>query len=208
MPSIYGSVGGKPMGMGAAILFRSQPQRTPLPVPEAVGTRAQHHQHRSELRLIEGPQHSHPCICVYSRKEVLGHRSYRTEAQLFGSSFLFFIFLIEKIAHLFFFFFSCFQCNSADEEAKLETMIGKIKEHPFCSVYENYSCEYAGVDENGRVLVKDLGEFGDAVLEDLWEAIQIEFPAAAIKPSVLEQERRIHQKFIVRKNPTNTFFTF
>ncbi len=47
-------------------------------------------------------------------------------------------------------------------------MCNQLKDHPYCNVYENYPCQYAGLDSKGTPLVKNLDEFGQAILEDLW----------------------------------------
>jgi hypothetical protein len=77
-------------------------------------------------------------------------------------------------------------------------MIEEIKLHPHCNVYENYPADYAGVDNKGRALLKNLETFGKVVLEDLWEAIQMEFPEATepINEWALEQRAQIMFKVI------------
>jgi telomerase protein component 1 len=61
---------------------------------------------------------------------------------------------------------------------------------------KNYACTYAGLDEQGKVVIGGLETFGQLVLEDLWAAIDQEHPADSAAPDELETERQYHEAFI------------
>ncbi len=70
-------------------------------------------------------------------------------------------------------------------------------------MYENYPCQFSGIDAKGRAMVTNLEEFGKVVLEDLWNAIQVEFPEVTEPVDSCLLEKRLQTAYQVRV--LNTF---
>lgn len=87
-----------------------------------------------------------------------------------------------------------FLAESDDAAKKLETLKDEIRKHS--SVFEDYPCGYGGLDENGQVKLSDLEVFGERLLEELWEAITLEYPEDPTPPDEVEIERSYHEAFI------------
>ncbi len=96
-----------------------------------------------------------------------------------------------------------FLAESDDAAQKLKVLKKEIKAK--CPVFENYPCAYDGLDENGKVKLTRLEDFGNRILDDLWTAICLEHPADALQPDDLAIERAFHETFI--ENRTEHFIT-
>lgn len=64
-----------------------------------------------------------------------------------------------------------------------------------CPVFD-YSCAFGGIGEDGKVMLTGLEAFGQRVLEDLWSAIEMEYPVVGMPPDELAIERAYHEAFI------------
>ncbi|XP_034559516.1 telomerase protein component 1-like [Notolabrus celidotus] len=64
---------------------------------------------------------------------------------------------------------SHFVAESKEAESKIKSLKDMIRDHGM-KVTENYSCEWGGVVD-GKPYLKNLEDFGKAVLDDLWTAI-------------------------------------
>jgi len=90
-----------------------------------------------------------------------------------------------------------------DEEAllKRDQLRDDMRDHPFCT-FHDYTCEYGGIDEEGKPVVTGLEDFERLVLEDMWQRIKSEFPPPPPPPSQLDLERSFHQFFIQERSRT------
>jgi len=66
-----------------------------------------------------------------------------------------------------------------------------IKNHQYCR-WKEYSCQYGGKDEEGKLTTTHLQEFEATVMEDLWRAICFEFPEREPSRSSLARETGFH----------------
>ncbi|KAL1280682.1 hypothetical protein QQF64_015282 [Cirrhinus molitorella] len=85
-----------------------------------------------------------------------------------------------------------FVAESKEAEAKMNSLKTWIQNSNF-KVTANYPCEWGGVVD-GKPYVKDLEDFGRAVLEDIWDAIQqlfVEETDEDVASEIKEQE--VHQ---------------
>ncbi|XP_058486983.1 telomerase protein component 1 [Solea solea] len=94
---------------------------------------------------------------------------------------------------------SDFAPESQGAEAKMASLKSRIRESDV-KVTENYSCKWGGVVE-GKPYLKNLEDFGKAVLEDLWVAVMKQFveedDEAEDAADVTEQE--VHQGALQRQ---------
>ncbi|XP_056246593.1 telomerase protein component 1 isoform X2 [Seriola aureovittata] len=94
---------------------------------------------------------------------------------------------------------SDFAPESKEAESKMDTLKSRIRASDV-KVTENYPCEWGGVVE-GKPYLKNLEDFGKAVLEDLWIAVVKQFveegEEAEAASDVTEQE--VHQGALQRQ---------
>ncbi|XP_035764298.1 telomerase protein component 1 [Neolamprologus brichardi] len=94
---------------------------------------------------------------------------------------------------------SHFAPESTDAAHKMASLKGRLLSSDV-KVTENYSCEWGGVVD-GKPYLKNLEDFGNAVLEDLWMAVKKLFvdeaEEAEAASEVLEQE--VHQEAMQRQ---------
>ncbi|MDP2767729.1 MAG: DUF4062 domain-containing protein [Candidatus Methanoperedens sp.] len=85
--------------------------------------------------------------------------------------------------------------ESEESAEKLKMLKDDIRKH--CPVFD-YPCAFCGVSEDGKVMLTDLEAFGQRVLEDLWSAIEMEYPVPVpeLQPDELAIERAYHEAFI------------
>ncbi|XP_028283440.1 telomerase protein component 1 [Parambassis ranga] len=92
-----------------------------------------------------------------------------------------------------------FAAESKDAESKMKSLKSRLLASDV-KVTENYSCEWGGVVE-GKPHLRNLEDFGKAVLEELWVAVQKLFveesEEAEAASEVLEQE--VHQGALQRQ---------
>jgi tetratricopeptide (TPR) repeat protein len=77
---------------------------------------------------------------------------------------------------------------------KLKELKAEIRRQ--CPVFENYPCDFGGVDEQSHVRLTNLDTFGKRVLEDLWEAIKAEHPHEELVIDEVSRERAYHDAFV------------
>ena len=87
-----------------------------------------------------------------------------------------------------------FLSDNDQAKAKLERLKDDIRAQR--SVRENYPCVYAGIDADGNASLTGLETFGQQLLEDLWSAIDQEYPADERPNDELSIERAFHEAFI------------
>lgn len=88
-----------------------------------------------------------------------------------------------------------FQPESKESAEKLKRLKDDVrKNYP---VFD-YSCAFGGIGEDGKVKPTGLDAFGEQVLEDLWSAIEMEYPVPVpeLHPDELAIERAYHDEFI------------
>ncbi|XP_071347004.1 telomerase protein component 1-like isoform X1 [Trachinotus anak] len=94
---------------------------------------------------------------------------------------------------------SHFVPESKEAESKMDALKNRIRASDV-KVTENYPCEWGGVVE-GKPYLKNLEDFGKAVLEDLWMAVEKQFveedEEAEAASDVTEQE--VHQGAVQRQ---------
>ncbi len=83
--------------------------------------------------------------------------------------------------------------ESEDAAEKLKKLKDDIRKN--CPVVD-YSCAFGGIGEDGKVMLTGLDAFGKQVLEDLWSAIDQEFPESKPPLDELAIERAYHEAFI------------
>ncbi|XP_077088615.1 telomerase protein component 1 [Siphateles boraxobius] len=84
-----------------------------------------------------------------------------------------------------------FVAESKEAEAKMNSLKTWIQNNEF-KVTDNYTCEWGGVVD-GKPYVKGLEDFGRAVLEDIWEAVQQLFVEETDEDLISEiKEQEVH----------------
>jgi telomerase protein component 1 len=83
--------------------------------------------------------------------------------------------------------------ESGEASQKLAALKNEIRAQ--CPVFEKYPCSYIG-HADGRVILGGLESFGQRVLQDLWSAIDQEYPEEILPPDELAVERSYHEAFI------------
>jgi len=78
--------------------------------------------------------------------------------------------------------------------ARKQELLEAMVDHPYCRT-RDYTCRYGGKDSSGKPHVTALQEFENAVLDDLWRAVQFEFPPPPPALSQLQKERQAHIQF-------------
>lgn len=79
-----------------------------------------------------------------------------------------------------------------DRRSLLTLLPQAIKEHPYC-VSRKYTCNYGGLDKEGKPHVINLTGLERMMLDDLYKALCFEFPIVPRPPTVFEQERETHR---------------
>ncbi|XP_017266584.1 telomerase protein component 1 isoform X2 [Kryptolebias marmoratus] len=91
---------------------------------------------------------------------------------------------------------SDFAAESKEAEDKLRSLKKRLLDCKV-KVTENYLCEWGGVVE-GKPYLKNLEEFGKAVLEDLWTAVQNQF-VEEDEEAEAASEQEVHQGVLQRQ---------
>jgi len=89
---------------------------------------------------------------------------------------------------------NAFLPETLDAARKLESLKDQIRKHS--PVFENYPCSYAGLDASGLVKLSGLQDFGARLLNDLWEAIKLEYPEDPTPIDETALERSYHEAFV------------
>eukprot|EP01124_Arcella_intermedia_P006950 TRINITY_DN1421_c0_g1_i1.p1 TRINITY_DN1421_c0_g1~~TRINITY_DN1421_c0_g1_i1.p1 ORF type:complete len:2329 (+),score=518.76 TRINITY_DN1421_c0_g1_i1:65-7051(+) len=85
-----------------------------------------------------------------------------------------------------------------DESEASKDKLDSLKERIRSSglpVYEDYPCSFGGVND-GKPTTTNLTEFAERVFQDLWKAIDAQYPAEPVPEDPIESERSYHQAFV------------
>ncbi|EFA81763.1 hypothetical protein PPL_05758 [Heterostelium album PN500] len=87
-----------------------------------------------------------------------------------------------------------FVAEDADAERRLHDTRQTLINHSHCSTIANYPAtgSASSADKYGNIIMKDLDVFGDFILQQLWEIIELEFPTPVLPLDQLEREKIAH----------------
>uniref|UniRef100_A0A7N6A9P9 TROVE domain-containing protein n=2 Tax=Anabas testudineus TaxID=64144 RepID=A0A7N6A9P9_ANATE len=92
---------------------------------------------------------------------------------------------------------SDFVPESKEAEAKMSSLKNRIRDSGV-KVTDNYPCEWGGVLD-GKPYLKNLEDFGKAVLEDLWTAVEEQFVEEDEEAALDVTEQEVHQGALQRQ---------
>ncbi|GAM28683.1 hypothetical protein SAMD00019534_118590 [Acytostelium subglobosum LB1] len=93
-----------------------------------------------------------------------------------------------------------FTVESEEAKQRLDKFKQTLVDHPNCTVLEGYPATYGGVDRSGNPFVRDLHHFGEFVIEQLWDIIELEFPTPVGAPDSIEREFTAHKSVLDNKS--------